>query len=360
MRILRQPAPIHTAFNPVMVELESTLEVETSAIVTVIYNGKQYPQYREYFNGKTLFDLSGILKKLFISNESDTTIDTSYTYIDTLFAIGYSIMIETGGTVYNIDNMTAVNSVVQIGYSSNMFGDRFLTGFSKLRKYEGYPLSVAYLNNQKSTYISFNRVTINPDNPVVNSHFIIDVPEDVYEVSATEMSFIAPLLNNEGIPILTNAGEVIYVSSHNGSLEYIRIPVKEECVPLNPFYVRWINRLGSWEYWMFSFRQLITKDIDNIETFNPLIYDQETAKGFLKVISMTGEETIVFGASGLSKDEYTVISNLIYSPQVEFYDKDLGKWFELNPSGMNQEEDTKLAGKSVEFEMLLPTPQLQY
>ena len=58
------------------------------------------------------------------------------------------------------------------------------------------------------------------------------------------------------------------------------LPVEcKECVPQSPFYVRWLNRFGGLDYWMFELRQEFKRKQSSYEDFEPYITDYSQASG---------------------------------------------------------------------------------
>lgn len=137
------------------------------------------------------------------------------------------------------------------------------------------------------------------------------------------------------------------------------LPVKLMPLPENPFYVRWINRLSGYDNWMFGYRQFATKAVINQQSFAPSITDQQTQTP-REVYALSGLETVRVGAQGLSQTEYDVLSNLIYSPKIEWFNEESQSWIRLSVAGSNIERDNRNILSEVEFTFNLPEPQVQF
>lgn len=364
MNIIKQPPAIHTAFNPVVLQLSTTDPDELFNEYVRVYlraNGKSVLLERELFNNITTFNLSGPLKRLFDEGLYPTIPEAGYLEREGILSFVYDIDIDVREGFVNIPGLLALNAVSQIGYSSDLttLGQKFLTGFGKLKKYEGYPLSVAFLNPEKNSYINFNGVTINPEGAVTDPHFVISIPDEANSVSVSGVSLIEPLVTNFGWDITTNSDEQIYVRINTSGIPVMNIPVDHPCLPDSPFYVRWISRTGGWEYWMFSFRQSVEKEAASPMFAYPYILDQSTVKSDSNLIGMEGSEKITAGAQ-IGNDEFDVISGIIYSPRIEWYNKEAGKWIILTVDSSSIAKDTREESQSIEITFLLPTPQLQF
>ncbi|MDR0541043.1 MAG: hypothetical protein LBH19_02395 [Dysgonamonadaceae bacterium] len=382
------PYAVTTAFNPVLLGVNlSEAEQYDEIRVAVISGDKRHFVDNEFSDGYAELDLSGALKQFFAEHAGATTPPTAQTSINQLFALKYDIQIgvpvlddegnEEINVITTLYDYIAVNSVVQIGKSSNLaVSDKYLTDLAEqyvsdnlqiirrkkgLKKYAGYPLSVCYLNIDRATYMSFDDHTpVNYFDPIEDVLFEIEIPDGVHILHSTENAVFEPLTTNQDEIITTNAGEIIWVHTGNPPGIVLAINITPQCTPDNPFYVRWLNQLGGWEYFMFSFRQSIEKSVDNQQFFYPFVRNQETAKGYIRASWMDGKERITAGAGLLSGREYEALSKIIYSPQIEWYSKDLGKWFTLTIDESSINRDTRNETGSVEITFNLPVPQLQF
>lgn len=137
-----------------------------------------------------------------------------------------------------------------------------------------------------------------------------------------------------------------------------KINVECSCIPKNPFYVRWINRYGGFDHWMFSKRQTYERELKNVETFEPYIAQNYFATGTTVVINKKVESKVVIGADGLTEKEWKILSFIADSPFVQLYDKENVKWIDIvvEKSKLAMQTDSSLHG--LEFTVQLPTPQL--
>jgi hypothetical protein len=389
MKIDRDPYAITAGFNPVLLDVEldngEKYEVLRAAVV---FNEMEYLTDAIVESGVAKFDLSGAIKRLFKDLESATTPASANTRKNRLFAVKYNIKIglpaldDDGDEMIDVketlpDDLIAVNAVVQIGESSNIGkSDRFTVLLAEqytpatiedrdntkagLKKYAKYPLTVGYLNIDEDTFVSYDDHIPLDEEPFNDVLFEIDIPDGVKMVKSTENNIYESLTDNSGNKLTDNSGEILYAHNGNEAGEVLAINVNSECTPKNPFYVRWLNHIGSWEYFMFSFRQSIEKSTGSELLFNPYVRDQETAKGFVETAYLEATEQITVGAELLSKREYEALSRIIYSPQIEWYCERLEKWFIITIDDSDVTKDTRNETGSIEITFNLPEPQVQF
>lgn len=338
MIVTQHPPLVHSLFNPCLVKV--TKESEPKAEIRVS-NNNAFGDYtiltREYFEDKATFDLKNILRSLMINRI--TPIDGTPCWIDENLFIEYTVR---DADNYEICQATAILSVAQIQESSNYSDNRgrFLTAFDRIKKYNGYPVELVVLAfREGNTYIRFDGENFTQVDANV---FVLPLP--MYE-----RSFSAEIGNYEfaSIPIQEDYKQFI-------------MPIENHIMPENPFYIRWINRQGGYDYWMFSYRQYLTRAISNQQTFNPYVENQETADSFEDLYNLSANESVRVGTEGLSANDYDCVSKLIYSPKIEHYNPETMKWTRIYVEKGDNERDTRSILNQLEFTFKLPIVQLQF
>lgn len=64
---------------------------------------------------------------------------------------------------------------------------------------------------------------------------------------------------------VTEGSNAVYEYNY-GTINSYDVIIKE--APDKPFYVRWINQFGGWDYYMFDHNMLINKELDDVNTLN--------------------------------------------------------------------------------------------
>jgi len=307
---------------------------------------------REYFNGTTTFNISKVVTGYF--NALPIT-DIGEAWTDERLAIPYSVYNAIDGGTPLL--FTAMNAVGQIGEELDIPAGVFATTFDRLKKYEGYELYVAVTNPSNTASIYYNADIPIQEN-ISDKHFLFQIGDTYNTVKLQLGALYAPIVDYLGNYLVDYLGRniVAYIGAPGTSAT---MPVEHPCIPSMPFYCRWINRLGGFDYWMFGNRQLISTKNSNVTTFKPYITNTETATTTDMVIGMSGATTVKVGAQGLTVNEYDTIKNIIFSPFIEYYDEKLARWVTVIPTG-TIEEDTRSTRKSLELEFLLPEIQTQF
>lgn len=338
MIVTQHPPLVHSLFNPCLVKV--TKESEPKAEIKLSNNntaGDYTILTREYFSGEATFDLKNILRSLMI--DRITPIDTTPCWIDENLFIEYTVKDADMDDIYQA---TAILSVAQIQESSNYSDNRgrFLTAFDRIKKYNGYPVELVVLAfREGNTYIRFDS-------------------EDFTQIDANVFVLPLPIFDSRLSVEICNY-EFADIPIQEDYKQFI-MPIEEFPMPENPFYIRWINRQGGYDYWMFSYRQYLTRSISNQQTFNPYVENQETADSFEELYDLSANESVRVGTEGLNANDYDCVSKLIYSPKIEHYNPETMKWTRIFVEKGDNELDTRSILNQLEFTFKLPIVQLQF
>lgn len=219
----------------------------------------------------------------------------------------------------------ALNTVDTISLSSSdlTFGEKLLSSLPVFRKYEGYDFDISLLCGNDVT-APFTPFAVNRVKPTA-------IP-------------IRYLKDKEGY-ILDEEGNYILIDGVN---------IIDTPVPRNPFYVRWINRLGGVDYWMFGVSQQISIGVKDADTL--LNY----SSGFNTTLGVEVETSVYVGASGVSRQEWEILSLLPLSPHIEWYNEKSGKWVTITARKSENTMDTDLNIHDMDFAFGLPNLKTQF
>ena len=95
------------------------------------------------------------------------------------------------------------------------------------------------------------------------------------------------------------------------------------CIPDNPFYIRWINEKGGYDFWMFKSYPSDEQEIEDI--INTLPYPSDQYRIWHRA-SAIGRKRITVGDGLLTREEFECLKFIPRSPLVEWYDESIGKW----------------------------------
>lgn len=260
----------------------------------------------ESFGGRTMFNAGEVAKTKFEKNLAE--FGNEAILLDNALSLKHTVSAKV-----TTREFVAVNGVSQIGQRSARTGEdgNVLTTLSALSYYEGYPLD--------------------------------------YSVMAAESN------------VQTSAGEVAIGGIYRILVGYdMDARIKRKCVPGNPFYVRWLNRDGGVDYFMFGKTQKKTKSLKSVTTYAPFVEDTQSARTNRKIYSMEAEAGIKAGTSLLNRTDYEAIAAMPFSPLIEYYEEQLDKWIRVAVEKFDGETDTKGEMFSVEISFTLPNINTQY
>lgn len=301
--------------DPITVSLKRTKS--TSPFYSVVLN--RTPDA----NGKATFDLSYLARNVFKDEIVPYTQNNAYSIDGNIAgAIAVEINVDTKESFYGY----LYNAVQQYDTFTNagMGDSRVLT--ETMRTYEGYPFEVSlYAGEQTfriSTYPNPNQASTVP----------------------------------KGSTIFDFSGVTRYNTTINGqTLE--NIPVPQGCVPDRPFYVRWVNQQGGYNYWMFS-RQTESETTNEYET---IIVKRSNIADGQRTIFANVAHTVATSADLLTEDEFNILKGIAYSPRIQWYNETMGDWVTITISEDATTTKRMWSGfYSVSYTFALPQIQTQF
>ena len=309
---------------------------DTAQEVSAVYGGVTYTA--SFYNNEAVIDLHG--KGLTLVDEEmyfyrlNTTPLTLYT--NQLF----------GGVFLNGDSSKhyyPLNMSQQIGQDNNFsvakisVCKQIRTNLSKIKRYTGYERRVALLSIPQAYGEGYGQANIKIDG--IDKGFV------------AHHQWVCPLF-------LLDASEAnISIEIKNKSVtDSLQVEVLD--APEHPFYVRWVNALAGFDYWMFDCRYVKKRKIGSRKTVERYITDLAASSGNKQTIGLEVEEEVTVGASQITEEEFECISALLYSTFVQWYDESRGKWIDVLPDG----DASFLTGSprtDIEITFILPERQLQ-
>jgi hypothetical protein len=93
------------------------------------------------------------------------------------------------------------------------------------------------------------------------------------------------------------------------------VEVDQECYS-NPIYLRWLNSLGGFDYWLFHTMQNYKDTTSNEQVYEKYTEDLGSAEGRGLTMSKDNQGEITLGAEGLTKDQAQGLKYLLRSVKV--------------------------------------------
>lgn len=131
-------------------------------------------------------------------------------------------------------------------------------------------------------------------------------------------------------------------------------------VPCNPFYIRWINRKGGWDTYMFEQHKKYTQEVDRGDQYvlanarGPYALETrgELAPEFKNIVQA--------GAEQLDENDFNLLKGIALSPLVQVYNYQIGAWKRVLVDDTDLTWDTKAPRNTVSYEFQLIDEQTQW
>lgn len=131
-------------------------------------------------------------------------------------------------------------------------------------------------------------------------------------------------------------------------------------IPCNPFYIRWINRKGGWDTYMFEQHKKYTQEVDRGDQYvlanagGPQTTETrgELAPEFKNIVRA--------GAEQLDENDFNLLKGIALSPLVQVYNYQIGEWQRVLVDDTDLTWDTKAPRNPVSYEFQLIDEQIQW
>lgn len=131
-------------------------------------------------------------------------------------------------------------------------------------------------------------------------------------------------------------------------------------VPCNPFYVRWINRKGGWDTYMFEQHKKYTQEIDRGDRYvlaNARDPHTSETRGEL---APEVKNIVRAGAEQLDENDFNLLEGIALSPLVQVYNYQIRAWQRVLVDDTDLTWDTKAPRNTVSYEFQLIDEQTQW
>lgn len=131
-------------------------------------------------------------------------------------------------------------------------------------------------------------------------------------------------------------------------------------VPCNPFYIRWINRKGGWDTYMFEQHKKYTQEVDRGDQYVLAnardLYTSETRGELAPEV----KNIVQAGAEQLDENDFNLLKGIALSPLVQVYNYTIGAWQRVLVDDTDLTWDTKAPRNTVSYEFQLVDEQTQW
>lgn len=313
--------PENDVIDPVTIDLynesgniERTVTMERSAEV----------------DGIARFDLSYILCRGF-SNRQARVYDRTYNDFNL-----------TGRYRINSDNSLVkyfVRSIAQFGDMLDLITPRMLMSRKPVH-YMGYPLDIAIFQPALST---------------AHGNIGLQYANGSGSGSATYPVFQPVTVVRAG---LINGWWGTGISINQSGQWLDPIAIQQACVPHDPFYVRWINEMGGYDYEMFDRARNYEDEVANIQSIQKQASNQYNTQ---ETIYAEGYTYITVGRDGIDIEDYDALKKLARSPLIQWWNAEQQQWHTIIlQEDTSNERNTRSGVYSVEFTFQMPRLRLQF
>lgn len=221
-------------------------------------------------------------------------------------------------------------------YVKKYFGyPNFLTLFAKgsvsINMQSAMEVNVMYTGNT-----SFEKAEISPR---INIPLVLEFDEELTEGA----DYV--IVRNRNLPLNSDKWHIRYVDTE---------------VPCNPFYVRWINRKGGWDTYMFEQHKKYTQEVDRGDQYVLANSRDPYASQTRGELAPEFKNIVQAGAEQLDENDFNLLKGIALSPLVQVYNYQIGVWQRVLVDDTDLTWDTKAPRNTVSYEFQLTDEQTQW
>lgn len=131
-------------------------------------------------------------------------------------------------------------------------------------------------------------------------------------------------------------------------------------VPCNPFYIRWINRKGGWETYMFEQHKKYTQEVDRGDQYVLANSRDPYATQTRGELAPEVKNIVQAGAEQLDENDFNLLKGIALSPLVQVYNYTIREWQRVLVDDSDLTWDTKAPRYTVSYEFQLIDEQTQW
>lgn len=220
-----------------------------------------------------------------------------------------------------------------------------------VKKYFGYPNFVTVfakgsqaLNSQSAMevnvmYTGTTALKTMEISPRINIPFVLEFDEEL----ADGADYV--IVQNRNLPLISDRWHIYYVDAE---------------VPCNPFYIRWINRKGGWDTYMFEQHKKYTQEVDRGDQYVLANSRDPHASQTRGELAPEFKNIVQAGAEQLDENDFNLLKGIALSPLVQVYNYTIGSWQRVLVDDTDLTWDTKTPRDTVSYEFQLIDEQTQW
>jgi hypothetical protein len=212
---------------------------------------------------------------------------------------------------------------------------KWLTQFENPVFFPLFPFTLSFLGNQEMNigyedyFVKYKitqangNITEYESDPIIFSEFISLAKLNITEIVQDE--FIAGQLERaKKMEIRFGRLESgFFLDAFAPITINVKRPLEQSC---NTFYVRWLNTLGGWDYWLFEGKIYEGFNVENGNNYESYFDNISDTKDFENVTFKNVSPAVQVGSSTLTRNEAEGLKVLPTSPKIYWYNEELSKW----------------------------------
>lgn len=131
-------------------------------------------------------------------------------------------------------------------------------------------------------------------------------------------------------------------------------------VPCNPFYIRWINRKGGWDTYMFEQHKKYTQEVDRGDQYVLANSRDPYVSQTRGELALEFKNIVQAGAEQLDENDFNLLKGIALSPLVQVYNYQITTWQRVLVDDTDLTWDTKAPRNTVSYEFQLVDEQTQW
>lgn len=220
-----------------------------------------------------------------------------------------------------------------------------------VKKYSGYPYFVTLFPKGASGLLLSHQVAVRVK--------LTERPtEDQFDISARlNIPFVCEFDDE-----LAGGADYVKLGISSGEFpdQAWNIMFVDTEVPCNPFYVRWINRKGGWDTYMFEQHKKYTQEVDRGDQYVLANSRDPYASQTRGELAPEFKNIVQAGAEQLDENDFNLLKGIALSPLVQVYNYQIGTWQRVLVDDTDLTWDTKAPRNTVSYEFQLIDEQTQW
>lgn len=308
--------------NPLVIKVSGTgkqqITLSKDSSLSVKYN-----LFVETFGSVGSIDISQYVKSFFRKEETFILANVGSggtpAYVNRMLCV--PVWIDNSSTKrYYMRGMNFINEKKR----SNQY--TLLTCLSKIIRWENLERFVSFLPVAQYVSIDGEEFSINGNTNMsavqsTADHISVNIAKDYpakYDITMSSSPLGDNIITEDGRLTLDRQRNEIVTEGTTETMGTIkRYPIEIREIPEHPFYVRWTNRYGGYDYWMFSCVHQKEWEMTEQEVASKYYDDVTNASETITTFGSAYEHRVTAMAGSLNEEEFECIRDMMFADIIE-------------------------------------------